>query len=622
VTHVANVVIDSGQVGSDLTDFRVYVDLSDLPAAFWDTVADGGGDIRCYKSDGSTELAREVVFCDQATDTGELHILYAGTLSSSSDTTIQIHCDGSSSDYAVDATYGRNAVWDASIAAVGYAAVYHLHEDPSGSSPQLTDSTGNGNDMTIAGGTWGSGDSVSGQLAGNALDFDEQADYANTGNNPTGIPKGGSAEELTVTCWINADSLEHGPNNVWWYRDHGTSGPYGNWIISLEDSAGGSYGGYTWFRTYDGTDGGSTTEWISTSAGWQYVYVGWDCGTESNTYVDDNSVYNSSFSDTSSTIDCQFGIGDSGRYGPRYTFQGQMDEVRVIATILGAYWKSAEYVNQATPTTFYSASAVGTSAQGVSAGTSSDTAIPSIFRVGSGVSAGTSSDTAIPSIFQIGSGVSAGSSLDTASAILTKVGGGASAGTATDSATVGKITPSSGASAGTSVDTASWIVLVSASGTSAGTSSDTASGAVLAGGFVPATGTSAGLSVDTASAGAIRVAAGTSAGTSTDTGTIGTLVPASGASAGVSSDTALGLAQRLAYGISYGLSTGSGIPTLLQAGQGSSDGTSSDTATGTIASRLVFGPVQANVTVQPCIQIGQFFFRATVEPKVSVLPRV
>ena len=129
MANTANVAIQSSQVPADQTDFPVLVDLSDLPAGFWSIVANGGGDIRVFKSDGTTELAREVVSCDTATDTGELWVKYAGTLSSSMDTTIQIHADGVSSDYAVTATYGRNAVWS------DYAVVMHLTD--------LTDSTGN-----------------------------------------------------------------------------------------------------------------------------------------------------------------------------------------------------------------------------------------------------------------------------------------------------------------------------------------------------------------------------------------------------------------------------------------------------------------------------------------------
>jgi hypothetical protein len=69
-THVANVEIQSSEIGSDLADFRFDIDLSDLPAAFWDSVSDGGGDIRVYKSDGTTQLPRKVFSCDTSTNTG------------------------------------------------------------------------------------------------------------------------------------------------------------------------------------------------------------------------------------------------------------------------------------------------------------------------------------------------------------------------------------------------------------------------------------------------------------------------------------------------------------------------------------------------------------------------
>jgi hypothetical protein len=49
------------------------------------------------------------VSCDTATDTGELWCK-VGSMTSS--TQVWITVDGTSADYAVTATYGRNAVWD------------------------------------------------------------------------------------------------------------------------------------------------------------------------------------------------------------------------------------------------------------------------------------------------------------------------------------------------------------------------------------------------------------------------------------------------------------------------------------------------------------------------------
>src|SRR5690606_10904575 len=56
----ATFTIQASKVDADLTDFPVYLDLSRIVnAAFWDTITSSGGDIRCYKADGTTELPRE-----------------------------------------------------------------------------------------------------------------------------------------------------------------------------------------------------------------------------------------------------------------------------------------------------------------------------------------------------------------------------------------------------------------------------------------------------------------------------------------------------------------------------------------------------------------------------------
>jgi len=134
-----SVTIDKTKVTADQTDFPVYINLADMPAGFWSVVASGGGDIRCYKIDGTTELPREVVSCvTGGTNTGELHVKYTGTLSASVNTVIIIDVDGVRSDYSVSATFGRNNVW------TGYRAIYHLNE----ASGNANDATGNALTLT------------------------------------------------------------------------------------------------------------------------------------------------------------------------------------------------------------------------------------------------------------------------------------------------------------------------------------------------------------------------------------------------------------------------------------------------------------------------------------------
>jgi hypothetical protein len=79
MSEIITLTIDSTKVPATLTDFPVYVNLADMPAEFWNTVKEGGGDIRVYKADGVTELAREVVSCVKQSTAGVDIITASGT---------------------------------------------------------------------------------------------------------------------------------------------------------------------------------------------------------------------------------------------------------------------------------------------------------------------------------------------------------------------------------------------------------------------------------------------------------------------------------------------------------------------------------------------------------------
>ncbi|HET8574927.1 MAG TPA: LamG-like jellyroll fold domain-containing protein [Candidatus Paceibacterota bacterium] len=114
------ITIDHTKVGADLTDFPVYVDLSKMPAGFFQHVQSGGGDIRVTEGDGVTEVPREVVSINTASSTGELHF-EAPTLSSSTDSDFYLYYGNSSaSEPAASSTYGSENVWNS-----GYQYVSH-----------------------------------------------------------------------------------------------------------------------------------------------------------------------------------------------------------------------------------------------------------------------------------------------------------------------------------------------------------------------------------------------------------------------------------------------------------------------------------------------------------------
>lgn len=327
MAQVSKLTIDSSKIAADLTDFPVYVDLSDMNAEFWATVANGGGDIRVFKSDGTTELPREVVSCDTGTETGELHFKYTGTLSSSSDTEIQIHADGVSSDYATTDTYGAENVWNSN-----YKAVYHLKD--------ANDSTSNGNDGTVSGATSGAIGKI-----GEAYDFDGSNDKIDLGeidsfNTPN------TQTELTISAWIKADSTS-GQGHITRY---GAS--VWVWIFRINSDALQAYiresTGDAILASYAYTDI-TNKNYVVMSYGGDGVNRLYINGTEVSTATGDGTLYN--------TPDDNAVIGSSDILDTTTVFNGIIDETRISNIGKSADWITTEYNNQNSPSTFYTATA-------------------------------------------------------------------------------------------------------------------------------------------------------------------------------------------------------------------------------------------------------------------------
>ncbi|WP_018235623.1 Ig domain-containing protein [Ensifer sp. BR816] len=108
-TYYAELTIAAGEVSSDLTDFPVYVDLSDMPAGFWSHVKEDGGDIR-VKTTGGALIPFDLVWFNHAASDGLLY--FKRTVATATDTVVRIHYGDSNLNLlpAVD-TNGRNAVW-------------------------------------------------------------------------------------------------------------------------------------------------------------------------------------------------------------------------------------------------------------------------------------------------------------------------------------------------------------------------------------------------------------------------------------------------------------------------------------------------------------------------------
>lgn len=334
------ITIDSSQVEDDLEDFPIYINLADLPADFHTNVRSDGGDIRVTKSDGKTELAREVVFYSSTTDSGELHFINSGTLSSDTDTDFYIYYGNSNAKgYVASSTYGRNNVWK------DYEAVYHLENG--------VDSTGNGRTLTKQGRVIFA--TTTQKLAGKYADF--------------GVLGGNS-------LYRNSDNfgLLHTDPQSWsyWYKLYALPATDTEYQLFAKASQNNGAGGYGWYqnRYYDNSSNRSlhwirmnsssldatlaesitlaTSTWyhIAQTFDGSSINEGWNNGISKGTW-DSSGFYNQA-------SDQGFRLGGYWDPTSKGTLKGGIDELRLFDGEYPSGWVKTEYNNHNSPNTFYS----------------------------------------------------------------------------------------------------------------------------------------------------------------------------------------------------------------------------------------------------------------------------
>jgi hypothetical protein len=324
-SHRVKVTVDNTKVSATLTDFPVYVDLSDMPSTFFTHVKSDGGDIRVTQSNGTTEQAREVVTITPGSSIGELWFK-ASSLSSSVDTVFFIYYGNSSaSDYAADATYGSENVYDSD-----YILVWHLLD--------ATDSTSNDRHGTPAG---TAAPTSSGKIDG-AYDFDGDSDYITHA-----FPTGPANNDLTVSFWFSSDDVLADGGQIrfidrWFHYGIYYQGSTDEWIMDyfIGESPNNVYqtvyshspSASTWYNivaTFDSTGGGLTFYLNGSSVATDPSPFSFGLGTLGTPLI---------------------AAGDSGSANYH---DGQMDEVRFSDVDRGSDWISTEYNNQNAPSSFY-----------------------------------------------------------------------------------------------------------------------------------------------------------------------------------------------------------------------------------------------------------------------------
>ena len=323
MAHVATITIDHTKVPGDLTDYvgLIVPDGSAGYSALYALCLEGGGDIRLFKSDDTTELAREIVTFSVSAETGEIHYKYSGTLSSSVDTDIHVYADGSSSDYAVGATYGRNAVW------ADYEFVNHYET----STTNIPNSTGGANGTASGSITTGTTQKI-GQGINNTSGLITAA-YTTPSN---------TSRQLSKTIWFKTTETSAGSFVLSGTSDGGPD----NMIYFFQQKLG--------FRCMAGTA----------------VSVG-----SINQYRDGNwhkvTLIKTGASTAEGRVDGAFvtsvNVGSDDRADAMWTggrpsgnsVVGQFDEFRYRESSVSSSYDEAEYNNQNSYSTFYSVAAVG-----------------------------------------------------------------------------------------------------------------------------------------------------------------------------------------------------------------------------------------------------------------------
>ncbi len=317
------ITIDNADVPTNLTDFPVYIDLSDLPSTFFDLVQSDGDDIRVTEADGLTELPFQINSINTSLDTGEFH--FKADLSSSTDSEFYIYYGNpSATPYAASATYGSQNVWTN-----GYSTRYSLNENPDNSGPQFLNSTSTSGHATkrAGGGGLTSSNLVTG-IIGNGINHTS----ANHGATFNQLSFSGT---FTTSMWWNASGDG--------FAIAGPAGAFeklGPWSAPA---------GQVFLRTL-AAGSSDTSATHPTDGTWTYVVVTRDSSNKVDMYL--NGTRTRLYGDVA-----QSGASRWENFGGEtsQSFRGILDELRFANVQRSQGWVTTEYNNQSNPSAFYTA---------------------------------------------------------------------------------------------------------------------------------------------------------------------------------------------------------------------------------------------------------------------------
>lgn len=301
--------VNAADVPATQTDFPVYVDLSRLGIT---TLAEAQS-VRVYADSAkTTEWARELV---SAT---EMHVKVPSLTST---TAIYVDWDGTSADYAVTDTYGRNAVWS------DYRAVYHFENN-------ATDSTGTHGSGTVTNGSYST---TYGKLNGQGISL---TGSGGSQVSTTVTPTDRTALSISGWAYYNSASDPTGANNIWATWNFPTIGSDHNCYF-------GPSSGTNWRMG----DAQNITFTLPKQTWFHWAWI--NGGDEPK-----DAYFNGAFDETCTNAGGNdqpdhdnLHIGAQGNGGENWL--GYLDEFRVRQSELSANWITTEYNNQSDEAGFW-----------------------------------------------------------------------------------------------------------------------------------------------------------------------------------------------------------------------------------------------------------------------------
>ncbi|MFW9777439.1 MAG: DUF2341 domain-containing protein [Candidatus Heimdallarchaeota archaeon] len=335
------ITIDATEVsgGGILTNFPVLIDLYDSDLHHPDKVQADGDDIVFSDASGNL-LDHEIELFDQNYDSTNAHMIAwieIPSLSGTVDTEMFMYFGNK----GIGIQQNPTGVWDSN-----YIGVWHLNQDPSGTAPQIIDSTAPATHGT-SNGSMTSNDLIAGKI-GYGLSLDGADDFIDFGN-PSEVQITGA---ITVESWFRA--LED--QNEYLISKNGPGPDKRSWDLSF-DPFNGTHGKLV-FR-YD-TDGvlphyGEVDNVYYEIGQWHHVVGVFSPSNYLRMYLNGQLVY-----DNSTAAPSQYDAGNPLRIGargddpPGSFYNGSIDEARISNIARSSDWVITGYKNQFDPNGFSS----------------------------------------------------------------------------------------------------------------------------------------------------------------------------------------------------------------------------------------------------------------------------